>query len=109
MSQIQDIGYKSYEAIINNEFDEFGRLLDVHYNLKKKTSKLISNHSLDKIYDYAKKIGAIGGKIIGAGGGGIFMFYVPKNKQKKFKEKILKTKMGQINWDIDNSGACRIF
>ncbi|MDB0045935.1 hypothetical protein N9F20_04495 [Candidatus Pelagibacter sp.] len=109
MSQIQDIGYKSYEAIINNEFDEFGRLLDVHYDLKKKTSNLMSNRSLDKIYDYAKKIGAIGGKIIGAGGGGIFMFYVPKNKQKKFKEKIVKTKMDQINWDIDNSGACRIF
>ena len=39
MSQIQDIGYKSYEAIINNEFDEFGRLLDVHYDLKKKNIK----------------------------------------------------------------------
>ena len=49
------------------DFDEFGRLLDVHFNLKRKTSKLMTNKKLDEIYNYSKKIGSLGGKLVGAG------------------------------------------
>ena len=51
---------------------------------KKKLSKRITNSSVDEIYDLAKKNGAKGGKILGAGGGGFFLFYVPKEKEKDF-------------------------
>ena len=51
----------------------------------------------------------IGGKIIGAGGGGIFMFYVPLDMQKIFRKKIYQTRMTEISWDIDTSGVSKIF
>ena len=47
-------------------------------------SKSISNDYLDDIYKFALEKGALGGKLLGAGGGGFFLFYVPKNKQKNF-------------------------
>ena len=58
----------------------FGWLLDKNWNLKKKLAKGISNPEIDKWYDTAKKYGAIGGKICGAGGGGFLLLYAPKEK-----------------------------
>ena len=55
---------------------------------KKKLSKNVTNRKIDKIYDFALKNGAIGGKIIGAGSGGFFMFYIPKKKMRNFLKKM---------------------
>ena len=63
------------------DLDEFGRLLDVTWNLKKSISNSISNDAIDELYEKAKKAGALGGKLLGAGGGGFLLFYVPLAKQ----------------------------
>ena len=64
--------------------DDFGKLLHHSWIEKKSLSPLITNSSIDKIYNLAMKKGALGGKILGAGGGGFLIFYVPHYKQKAF-------------------------
>ena len=84
MNEILSLVEPARNSILKNDFDEFGRLLNISWNLKKSLSKSISNDYLDDIYKFALEKGALGGKLLGAGGGGFFLFYVPKNKQKNF-------------------------
>jgi D-glycero-alpha-D-manno-heptose-7-phosphate kinase len=72
---VKDLGYKSKAALEAGNLDEFGRLMDVHWQHKKKRSKGMSNGKIDDWYSLALANGAIGGKVIGAGGGGFLMFY----------------------------------
>lgn len=79
----------SAEAVLTTQtadLHEFGRLLDYSWNLKRGITKSISNNVLDQIYYEAMKNGAVGGKLLGAGGGGFFVFYVEKDRQKQLKE-----------------------
>ena len=87
----------------NSDLDEFGRLLDYTWNLKRGISSGISTGSIDEQYDKAKKAGAIGGKLLGAGGGGFLLFYVPKEKQECVKE-ALKGQM-HVPFKFENEGT----
>ena len=69
----------------NISLDEFGRLLDCTWKLKRGISSKISTGSIDELYDRAIKAGALGGKLLGAGGGGFLLFYVPVNLQAQVK------------------------
>ena len=82
--KISDYARKAEKALQNGELDEFGTLLNDAWVEKKKLSASITNPAIDKIYNMAIKNGALGGKLLGAGGGGFFIFYVPYFKQKKF-------------------------
>ena len=72
---IKRIGYESKRVLETGDLDDFGRLLHQHWEQKRRRSRLISNPQIDYWYDVARKNGAIGGKLIGAGGGGFLMFY----------------------------------
>ena len=72
---IKDIGIQSKRALESENLDEFGRLMNVHWQHKKRRSKGMSNPKIDEWYDCAMANGALGGKLIGAGGGGFLMFY----------------------------------
>lgn len=65
----------------NISLNELGRLLDVTWKLKRGTGAKVSNDSIDGLYDIAIKAGALGGKLLGAGGGGFLLFYCEKDKQ----------------------------
>ena len=65
----------------NASLNEFGKLLDTTWKLKRGTGSKVSNGSIDELYDKAIKAGALGGKLLGAGGGGFLLFYVEKDKQ----------------------------
>ena len=65
--------------------DEFGRLLHEHWMLKRGLATVVSTNGIDAIYERARKAGAIGGKLLGAGSGGFILFYVPKEKQAAVK------------------------
>lgn len=69
-------------------FIEFGKLLHESWKLKKSITQLISNGQIDDIYETARRCGAIGGKLLGAGGGGFMLFFAEPDKQKKIKEKL---------------------
>lgn len=65
----------------NVSLNEFGKLLDTTWKLKRGTGSKVSNGSIDELYDKAIKAGALGGKLLGAGGGGFLLFYCEKEKQ----------------------------
>jgi len=65
-------------------FDKIGFLLDEMWKIKKKLSSNVSNPKIDKIYNFAKKNGAVGGKLLGAGSGGFLLFYINDKNKKKF-------------------------
>lgn len=65
----------------NTSLNEFGKLLDTTWKLKRGTGTKVSNGSIDELYDIAIKAGALGGKLLGAGGGGFLLFYCEKEKQ----------------------------
>lgn len=76
---IKDLGQRIYQAFLARDLDAFGAIMDEHWRFKKQMSASISLGMLDSLYDEVKKrFGVLGGKIIGAGGGGFLMLYCPK-------------------------------
>jgi D-glycero-alpha-D-manno-heptose-7-phosphate kinase len=72
---VKELGRESQRALEKHNLREFARLLDVHWRRKKERSAVMSNQFIDESYDVAMANGALGGKLIGAGGGGFLMFY----------------------------------
>ena len=71
----KDLGHQSLEALESGNLNEFARLMDVHWQRKKARSIGMSNDHINEWYSHAMANGALGGKLIGAGGGGFLMFY----------------------------------
>lgn len=65
----------------DSDLDDFGRLLDTTWRLKRQTGSAVSTSGIDALYEKGIKAGALGGKLLGAGGGGFLVFYVQKEKQ----------------------------
>jgi D-glycero-alpha-D-manno-heptose-7-phosphate kinase len=72
---VKELGKKSQHALEGNDLHEFARLMDVHWQRKKERAQGMSNRDINNWYDCAMANGALGGKLIGAGGGGFLMFY----------------------------------
>jgi D-glycero-alpha-D-manno-heptose-7-phosphate kinase len=87
----------------NDSIDEFGKLLNKSWVLKKTLSTKISNNLIDNIYETALSNGALGGKLLGAGGGGFILFYVPKKKQKAVRQAL--DKLNNVPFNFDNQGS----
>jgi D-glycero-alpha-D-manno-heptose-7-phosphate kinase len=85
------------------DLDDFGRLLDENWKLKKQTGSKISTDSIDVLYQRAKEAGALGGKLLGAGGGGFLLFYVPAERQEMLRE-ALKDLM-HVPFAFENGGT----
>ncbi|GEP88648.1 D-glycero-alpha-D-manno-heptose-7-phosphate kinase [Chitinophaga terrae (ex Kim and Jung 2007)] len=79
MHHLKDQAVMMKEALLRGSIDKIGEILDYGFEYKKKMAKGITNPQLDEIYEAARKAGASGGKISGAGGGGFMIFYCPKN------------------------------
>ena len=89
------------------DLDEFGRLLDYTWKLKRGISSGISTGSIDDQYDRAMKAGALGGKLLGAGGGGFLLFYVPMEKQAAVHEAMKD--LLYVPFKFENDGTKIIF
>jgi D-glycero-alpha-D-manno-heptose-7-phosphate kinase len=76
----KDLGYASQKAIESGDLREFARLMDEHWQRKRARSSGMSNPKINEWYDLAMANGALGGKLIGAGGGGFLMFYAEEGK-----------------------------
>lgn len=105
MLEIQDMVDEGASILRNQNvsLDEFGILLDKAWKNKRSLSKLISNDHIDSLYSSAIKAGAIGGKILGAGGGGFVLFYVKPENQIKVA-KALKS-LTYVPFRFENSGS----
>ena len=82
--QISSFVGEATKTLRNGDVNNFGKLLHESWLEKKRLSSSITNSSIDEIYNNAINKGALGGKLLGAGGGGFFLFYVPYFKQKNF-------------------------
>lgn len=90
MHKLKEQAYLMKEAILKNRLDEVGELLDFGWQYKKKMAEGITNPLIEEIYETAKKAGALGGKISGAGGGGFMVIYCPNNTRYRVIEALQK-------------------
>ncbi|BBO79768.1 GHMP kinase [Desulfosarcina ovata subsp. sediminis] len=91
----------------NQDIDDFGHLLHETWKLKRDLAQKISNPYIDKIYSKAKAAGALGGKLLGAGGSGFMVFYVPFAKQQLVKESL--DHLLQVPFKFEHEGSSIIF
>ena len=87
----------------NANLNEFGKLLDTTWKLKRGTGVKVSNGSIDELYDMAIKAGAIGGKLLGAGGGGFLLFYCEKDKQPSLINALEKLMIVPFKFESDGA------
>lgn len=87
----------------NSSLNEFGKLLDTTWKLKRGTGSKVSNGSIDELYDKAIKAGALGGKLLGAGGGGFLLFYCEKEKQTHLKNALEQLMIVPFNFESDGA------
>lgn len=108
MDQIKKIGQNIKKALENNDLRRFGEWLNVHWETKKTFSNKITSPRIDKWYDTAIQNGAIGGKIMGAGGGGFFMFYCDKNHG-EFRKAMTASGLKELEFQFDFDGSKILF
>ena len=100
---VKDIGLQSRVCLENGDITEFSRLMDVHWNLKKKRSGNMSNPKISEWYELAKKHGALGGKLIGAGGGGFLMFYA--DDKLRLRKSMTSEGLKEVRFTFDFEGT----
>lgn len=94
------------EAILSSDqkdLDEFGRLLDHTWELKRATGSKVSTSDIDRLYEKGRKAGALGGKLLGAGGGGFLIFYVEPDKQAYFMKEMEKLLYIPIKFETEGA------
>jgi len=99
----KELGYKSLECLETGNLEEFARLMDVHWQRKKARSAGMSNAVINDWYDHAMANGAIGGKLIGAGGGGFLMFYA--GDKKKLRHAMREKGLQEVRFRFDFEGT----
>jgi len=100
---IKNLGKQSQQALETGELEEFARLMDVHWQRKKERSKGMSNHDINAWYDCAMANGALGGKVIGAGGGGFLMFYA--GDKVKLRHAMREKGLTEVRFRFDFEGT----
>ena len=92
------------EELQKNNIDAMGELLHENWMLKKSLASGISNPLIDETYEKAMSAGALGGKLLGAGGAGFMIFYVKGDKQAAVRDSLRHLR--EMDFEMDNSGAC---
>jgi len=93
-------------ALENNDISSFGKILDEGWQLKKELASGIANPAIDEAYETAMKNGALGGKLLGAGGGGFLLFYCEEEKQDKLKKAI---GLRELDFSFERDGTGVIY
>ena len=104
---VKKLGLEIKKNLIKGNCEEFGRLMHEHWKNKLKRSRKMSNSTIDNIYNFALKNGALGGKLIGAGGGGFLLFYT--NDPKRLRLAMKNKKIEEVNFKFDLEGVKQIF
>jgi D-glycero-alpha-D-manno-heptose-7-phosphate kinase len=100
---IKDLGKRSQKALEAGELKEFAELMDVHWQRKKERSRGMSNEEINAWYDCAMANGALGGKVIGAGGGGFLMFYA--DDKVKLRHAMRERGLTEVRFRFDFEGT----
>ncbi|NQY42811.1 MAG: galactokinase, partial [Legionellales bacterium] len=97
------IGYQCIEALQKEDYIFFAKLMNTHWQNKLSRSPSMSNEIINNVYKKAMNNGALGGKLIGAGGGGFLMFYTTDNK--KLRNLMNNLGLKELNFSFDNNGT----
>jgi D-glycero-alpha-D-manno-heptose-7-phosphate kinase len=100
---VKDLGYRSKDALEAGDLVKFGELMHEHWAHKKRRSRGMSNHKIDEWYELGLKNGAIGGKLVGAGGGGFLMFYAADRN--KLRHAMSKAGLEEVRFGYDFEGT----
>jgi D-glycero-alpha-D-manno-heptose-7-phosphate kinase len=100
---VKDLGLQSQRALEAGDLPEFARLMDVHWQRKKERSGGMSNPKINEWYDLAMASGALGGKLIGAGGGGFLMFYA--DDKSKLRHAMRQCGLKEVRFRFDFEGT----
>ena len=95
------------KLIVSKNYDFIGSMLNDYWEIKKSLSKKVSNNKIDEIYDECLNSGALGGKIIGSGGGGFLLIHCKKRNLSKLKKRL--NKLAIINFNFTQNGSEIIF
>jgi D-glycero-alpha-D-manno-heptose-7-phosphate kinase len=105
LHRTKELGYRIRDALMAGDLDQFGLLLDEHWQNKKRRAGPITDARLDQWYDLAKSHGALGGKIIGAGGGGFFMICCRPGCRNAVREALVNSGLSEMPYGFDHEGA----
>ncbi len=108
LREIKDIGIETCAAIVDGNLRRFGELMDLHWQTKKRLSEGITNPQIDAWYELAKRNGAIGGKISGAGGGGFLTLYC-EEKTTQLRQAMRAAGLRELNFRFEFEGSKVIF
>ncbi len=105
LHRTKELGYRIKEALEQADLERFGLFLDEHWQNKKRRSGKINNPNIARWYEIAKANGALGGKIIGAGGGGFLMLYCPNSAKPRVRQALVAEGLHEMPFDFDFEGA----
>ncbi|HEX7702450.1 MAG TPA: hypothetical protein VF403_17040, partial [Kofleriaceae bacterium] len=107
MHYVKELGFRSKQALESNQPAVFGEIMHEHWENKRKRSSGMSNPKIDEWYEQGRKAGAIGGKLVGAGGGGFLMFYAPEPM--KVRAAMVDAGLEEVRFRFDFDGARVVF
>jgi D-glycero-alpha-D-manno-heptose-7-phosphate kinase len=105
MHRIKELGRDVYDLLVKGNTDLFGELLHEHWQNKRMLASKMTDPQLDEFYEAARSAGAIGGKLIGAGGGGFFMLYVRPADKRRVLETLTARGLRPLRFRFDLDGA----
>lgn len=100
---VKDLGYRIERVLEQGRCEDFGALMHEHWEHKKRRSKGMSNPKIDQWYEYGRANGAIGGKLVGAGGGGFLLFYA--EDRKKLRQAMAQAGLEEVRFRFDFEGT----
>jgi D-glycero-alpha-D-manno-heptose-7-phosphate kinase len=100
---VKDLGRESRESLESGDLNHFADLMNVHWEHKKKRSDRMTNEQINEWHELGRKNGAIGGKLIGAGGGGFLMFYA--EDKVRLRHAMRKAGLREVRFRFDNEGT----
>lgn len=107
MHKMVDMAYELKDVLEHNRIDDFGRILHEGWLLKRSLANSISNSLVDTLYDQGLKAGALGGKLLGAGGAGFVLFYCPEERQTEFRKQM--SAYTEMPFHFENYGSKIIY
>ena len=105
MHRIKALGHEVYDLLLRGDVDRYGELLHEHWTHKRNLASKMTDDTLDQHYEAARAAGAIGGKLIGAGGGGFFMLYVRPQERRRVWETLAARGLRPLRFRFDLDGA----
>lgn len=104
LHRIKEIGYEVRDALLSGEVDRYGALLHEHWQSKRRLSQKISEPAIDGWYELARRHGALGGKLVGAGGGGFMVFYC-NGKKAELRAALTAAGLREMRFRVGVPGA----